>query len=45
MNGLVKRDGGHGAEWMFRYNGKLYVFKDKKAAQIAYDELVRGSLF
>lgn len=45
MNGPVKRDGIHGVEWMFRHNGKLYVFKDKKAAQIAYDELVSGSLF
>lgn len=41
---IVKRVGVRGAEYCFRFEDRLYVFKSKKAAEIALMELENGKL-
>lgn len=45
MPDIITRKTTYGTEWMFRHNGKLYVFKTKAEAEIEYTKLVNGSLF
>lgn len=42
---ITSRLGVKGKEYVFRYGGKLYVFKDLKKAEIERDRLLNGSLF
>lgn len=43
--GIAVRDSVRGKEYIFRHDGKLYVFKSKNEAQNEYERLVNGSLF
>lgn len=43
--GITSRNSVKGREFIFRYNDKLYVFKNKKEAEIKLMELQSGSLF
>ena len=43
--GITVRDSVRGKEYIFRHDGKLYVFKSKNEAHSEYERLVNGSLF
>lgn len=45
MTKILKRDTVHGPEWIFRWNGQLYVFKDKESAIYEYSKLSGETLF
>lgn len=42
---ITPRDTTHGREYIFRYNGQLFVCKSKPDAEIKLAELKNGSLF
>lgn len=42
---VTSRNTSKGREYIFRWKDKLYVFKDKKEAEIRLMELQNGSLF
>ena len=42
---IITRLGVRGKEYVFRFGGTLYVFKDLKKAEIERDRLTNGSLF
>lgn len=45
MTKILKRESVHGTEYMFRFNGQLFVFNNKKRAEVKLKELENGSLF
>lgn len=42
---IMSREGRNGREYIFRWDGKLYVFKKKEEAEVKLSELQNGSLF
>lgn len=42
---IMSRETTHGREFMFRWNGQLYVFKTKEMAEIKLAELKGETLF
>ena len=42
---ITSRNTTHGREYIFRYDGQLFVFKSKTDAEIKLTELKNGSLF
>ena len=42
---IVTRESVHGTEFLFRFNGVLYVFKSKAEAEIKLAELKGETLF
>lgn len=42
---ITSRETAKGVEYIFRWGGKLYVFKSKKEAELRLYELQNGDLF